>query len=102
VTQILFSDISSDAQLAALKPYVKLGDSYVVVAARLNQNVAAAQQTLRRPTYYSIGLDGVNLELALRTDGTVAGIGRYIHGQEKNGPVWLAGHGEKWWVLAAK
>jgi hypothetical protein len=97
VTQILLSDTSPAAQLAALKPYVQLGDSYLAVAAGLHPQPDTAKQGRERPKYHSLGLGGVNLELAIRTDGTIAGIGRFIYDRDTDGTVWLAGHGDKWW-----
>lgn len=96
VTQILLSDTSPAEQLAALKPYVQLEDSYLAVAARLHSRPDTARQP-ERPTYHALGLGGVNLELAIRTDGTIAGIGRNVYDRDTDGTVWLAGHGDKWW-----
>ncbi len=100
VGEVLLDNSAPEAQLAALQPYVQLEDSIAEVAAKLNlEQSQVPQPPLRRPTQHSIGLDGVNLELALRTDGTVAGIGKHVHGGESSGPVWLAGFGDDWWEV---
>lgn len=97
VKQILLSDTTSAEQIAALKPYVQIGDSYFAVAARLAPKPETASKRFIRPTEFALGLGGVNLALAIRTDGTIAGIGRYRHDRDLDGTVWFAGYGEKWW-----
>ncbi|CAN0493059.1 unnamed protein product, partial [Discosporangium mesarthrocarpum] len=89
VTQILLSNKADDIQLAALQPYVQLGDSSASVARKLSPKPSDMRRRTR-PAFHSYGLNGVNLELAILADGTIVGIGRYIHGGGTNGPVWLA------------
>lgn len=93
VTQILLSDQADDIQLAALQPYVRLGDSSEAVARRLSPKPSDVHRRTR-PVYHIYGLNGVSLDLAIHVDGTIVGIGRNIYGDD-SGPVWLAGHIDK-------
>ncbi len=84
---------SPDDELLRLSRFVKLGDHIDEVRRKLTVSPASEQKGVDRNTYWSLGLDGVNLELAIAANGRVVGIGRYIWDQDDE-PVWYA---PVWW-----
>lgn len=84
---------SRENQLARLERFVKLGDHIDVVRKKLTDPPTSEIKGVDRNTYWSLGLDGVNLELAIAANGRVVGIGCDIWGPE-NEPVWYA---PVWW-----
>ncbi|MBN2023634.1 MAG: hypothetical protein JW809_12685 [Pirellulales bacterium] len=94
VGNILLSDATPAEILTELEPYVKLNDFSLSVAKRLSPTPDQAKEQIRA-TRLSYGLDGVNLELAIRPDGRIAGIGRFIHGS-KGGIEWFVQPESDW------
>jgi hypothetical protein len=92
IRSILHSNATSHEQLAALKPYVKIGDHISVVNKRIAPRPDVPMD-VDRPTYHSYGLGTANLELAIRSDGIVLGIGRHVYDRD-DGETWL--HPPKW------
>ena len=80
---------TSEVQLARLERFVRIGDNIHDVIDRLTVTPSRDREDVKRPTYWSLGLDGVNLELAIETDGQVVGIGRYVWDLDDE-PVWYA------------
>lgn len=80
---------TSEVQLARLERFVRIGDNIHDVSNRLTPSPSSDRKDVNRRTYWSLGLDGVNLELAIESDGRVVGIGRYIWDQDDE-PVWYA------------
>lgn len=94
VRSILLSDLSVEEQLERLDPYVRLGDSNTAVnrklSARPEQDV-----TPKRPTESAYGLDGVNLVLAVKSNGRIIAIGRHKWGTD-DGTIWLTEPPSDW------
>jgi hypothetical protein len=87
VRSILLSDSTAQQQLEDLGPYVKDDEHISAVHARLAP-CPKKQLDIDRPTEHAYGLGDASLVLAIRANGTVAGIGRHIHGSD-DGTVWL-------------
>ena len=80
---------TSEVQLSRLERFVRIGDNIHDVNNRLTPTPSRDRKDVKRPTCWSLGLDGVNLELAIESDGRVVGIGRYIWDRDDE-PVWYA------------
>ena len=76
-------------QIARLERLVRIGDTLKDVEKRLTPTPNNDRKGVTRPTYWALGLDGVNLEVAIESDGRVVGIGRYIWDRDDE-PVWYA------------
>jgi hypothetical protein len=84
---------SPDEKLERLEPFVKIGDHIDAVRKKLTDPPASDTKGVDGNTFWSLGLDGVNLELAIAANGRVVGIGRDIWGKE-NEPEWYT---PVWW-----
>lgn len=84
---------SPDEKLERLGRFVKVGDHIDTVRKKLTDPPTSEMKGVRRNTYWSLGLDGVNLELAITANGRVVGIGRDIWGKDHE-PEWFA---PVWW-----
>lgn len=87
---------SPDEKLERLGRFVKIGDHIDAVRTKLTDPPNSEVKGVKRNTYWSLGLDGVNLELAIAANGRVVGIGRDIWGKDHEpewfGPVWWPDH----------
>jgi hypothetical protein len=86
---LLVTSITADQQIANLERFVRIGDQIDVVRRRLAVEFEDSPKGVKRRTMWSLGLQGVSLELAIESDGKVVGIGRHIHGVD-DGPFWYA------------
>lgn len=68
---------------------MKVGDHIDTVRKKLTAMPTSEMKGVRRNTYWSLGLNGVNLELAIAANGRVVGIGRDIWGKDHE-PEWFA------------
>ena len=84
---------SPDEKLERLGRFVKVGDHIDAVRKKLTDPPTSEMNGVDRNTYWSLGLDGVNRELAIAANGRVVGIGRDIWGQDHD-PEWYA---PVWW-----
>jgi hypothetical protein len=84
---------SADEKLERLGRFVKIGDHIDAVRKKLTDPPNSEVKGVKRNTYWSLGLDGVNLELAIAANGRVVGIGRDIWGKDHE-PEWF---GTVWW-----
>ena len=88
IESILLAESLPPQKLKELAPYVKLGENISTVHRRIAPKPSIDLE-IDRPTEHSYGLAESNLVLAIRTDGTVSGIGRHQHGID-DGTIWLA------------
>ena len=87
--ELLSLSTSPNEQLERLGRFVKIGDHIDTVRKKLTDPPTSEMKGVRRNTYWSLGLDGVNLELAIAANGRVVGIGRDIWGKDHE-PEWFA------------
>ena len=80
---------SPDEILERLGRFVETGDHIDTVRKKLTDPPASEVKGVNCNTYWSLGLDGVNLELAIAANGRVVGIGRDIWGKDHE-PEWFA------------
>lgn len=73
--------------LNRLEPYVRVGVNINTVKRRLFPSFE--NKVYNRPATLQLGLDGVNLVLAIERGGRVTGIGRNIR-EKDDGEVWFA------------
>ncbi|MEZ6039399.1 MAG: hypothetical protein R3C20_02760 [Planctomycetaceae bacterium] len=88
IESILLAESSPQQKLKKLASYVKLDDNVSTVHKRISPNPKTELQ-IDRPTEHAYGLKDSNLVLAIRQDGTVAGIGTHRYGID-DGTIWLA------------
>ena len=88
IESILLTESSPQQKLKDLAPYVKLDEDISTVHKRIAPQPRTELQ-IDRPTEHAYGLKESNLVLAIRTDGTVAGIGRHRYGID-DGTIWMA------------
>ena len=82
-----------EEELQRLARFVKPGDHIDAVRKKLTDPPTSEIHGVERNTYWSLGLDGVNLELAVTEQGRVVGIGRHIWDKD-DGVVWYK---SVWW-----
>ncbi len=87
--ELMSLSTSPNEQLERLGRFVKIGDHIDTVRKKLTDPPTSEMKGVRRNTYWSLGLDGVNLELAIAANGRVVGIGRDIWGKDHE-PEWFA------------
>ena len=96
--ELMSLSTSPNEKLERLGRFVKIGDHIDTVRKKLTVPPTSEMKGVHRNTYWSLGLDGVNLELAIAANGRVVGIGRDIWGQDVE-PVWYAPvwYAPVWW-----
>jgi len=87
--ELMSLSTSPNEKLDRLGRFVKIGDHIDTVRKKLTDLPASEMKGVRRNTYWSLGLNGVNLELAIAANGHVVGIGRDIWGKDHE-PEWFA------------
>jgi hypothetical protein len=87
--ELMSLSTSPNEILERLGRFVKIGDHIDTVRKKLTDPPTSELKGVRRNTFWSIGLDGVNLELAIAANGRVVGIGRDIWGKDHE-PEWFA------------
>ena len=87
--ELMSLSTSPDEELERLGRFVKIGDHIDTVRKKLTDPPTSEMKGVRRNTFWSLGLDGVNLELAIAANGRVVGIGRDIWGKDHE-PEWFA------------
>ena len=98
-TVLLDTSTATQQQLDQLADFVQVGDHIDDVRSRLSPDPANEEKGVKRQTEWSLGLQGVNLELAIEADGRVVGIGRHIHDTD-DGVVWLSP--PEWYSIASQ
>ncbi|QEF97191.1 hypothetical protein Mal15_12290 [Stieleria maiorica] len=88
VESILLAESTPEKKLEELAPYVTIGDHISVVHQRIVPE-PTEEVRIDRPAEHAYGLGDSNLVLAIRANGTIAGIGRHKYGTD-DGTVWLA------------
>ena len=91
--ELMSISASPETELERLSGFVKLGDHIDTVRKKLTDPPTSEMRGVNKNTYWSLGLDGVNLELAITQQGRVVGIGRYIWAQDEE-VVWYK---SAWW-----
>lgn len=88
IESILLAESAPQKKLEDLAPYVRIGED---ISAVHNRIAPDSKQVFRidRPTEHAYGLGDSNLMVAIRANGTIAGIGRHRYGID-DGTVWLA------------
>ena len=87
--ELMSLSTSPNEKLERLERFVKIGDHIDTVRKKLTDPPTSEMEGVRRNTFWSLGLDGVNLELAIAGNGRVVGIGRDIWGKDHE-PEWFA------------
>ena len=95
---LLKTAASTDEQITNLERFVRIGDHIDDVRHRLSPDPESEPKGVKRPTEWSLGLQGVNLEIAIESDGRVVGIGRHIYGTD-DGPFWYVS--PRWYHLVS-
>jgi hypothetical protein len=85
---ILLSQSALQKQLEELERYVKIDEHLSAVHTRLAPH-PLEQISIDRSTEPAYDFGDSNLVLAIRGNGTIAGIRRHIHGSD-DGTVWLS------------
>ncbi|HCS54946.1 MAG TPA: hypothetical protein DIW81_25730 [Planctomycetaceae bacterium] len=88
VESILLAESTPEKKLEELEPYIAIGEHISAVHSRIAPE-PKEEFHIDRPTEHAYGLRDSNLVLAIRANGTIAGIGRHKHGTD-DGTVWLA------------
>lgn len=87
--ELMSLSTSPNEKLERMGRFVKIGDHIDTVRKKLTDPPTSEMKGVRRNTFWSLGLDGVNLELAIAANGRVVGIGRDIWGKDHE-PEWFA------------
>lgn len=87
--ELMSPSTSPDEKIKQLGRFVEIGDHIDTVRKKLTDPPTSEMKGVKRNTFWSLGLDGVNLELAIAANGRVVGIGRDIWGKEHE-PEWFA------------
>lgn len=87
--ELMSLSTSPNEKLERLGRFVKIGDHIDTVRKKLTDPPTSEMEGVRGNTFWSLGLDGVNLELAIAANGRVVGIGRDIWGKDHE-PEWFA------------
>ena len=88
VESILLAESVPQEKLEQLAPYVKIGENISAVHKRIAP-LPNEEFRINRPTEHAYGLGESNLVLAIRANGTIAGIGRHRYGVD-DGTDWFA------------
>ena len=99
VRSIILSNASPREQVKLLEPYVKVGDNFFAVEQRLSP-CPSSRAEVKRPTEWTLLLDGANLDVAVLPGGRVVGIGSEVFQRAgpRNNQSFEGNHGTIWMV----